>query len=191
MAACWERRKKRKTNKVLRKGLHSASVPTELEHLCFSSPLRMLCKCQRLEFGMWAHRCLWSVYVGREPLGPLDIDILCKSVAAEADIISPSVLLSTDSGLLRHTRSNRPFHLWSETWVCAKLEFFLVGVILGYLALPGQCHRLMQWDNTKAWQAKRSIIYLISINRVCMWICRICWDGICSAGYLVTFFPFK
>lgn len=64
MAARWARRKKRKMNKVLRKGSHSSSAPTELEHLCFSSPLWMLCKCQRLAFGVWAHRCLWSVYAG-------------------------------------------------------------------------------------------------------------------------------
>ena len=35
-----------------KKGLHSPCSPTDLEHLCFSHPMWMLCKCQRLVFGV-------------------------------------------------------------------------------------------------------------------------------------------
>lgn len=59
--------------------------------------------------GVWNVRpslslvCL-CVGVSRRLPGPLDIDILCKSMAAKADIISLSVLLRIDAGLLSHKK---------------------------------------------------------------------------------------
>lgn len=43
---------------------------------------------------------------GREPLGPLGIDILCNSMADEADIINPSILPDFNAGLCGCTRIN-------------------------------------------------------------------------------------
>lgn len=45
-----------------------------------------------------------SVYAGE--LGPLGIDILCKSMAAEADIINMSVLPGINARLCCYTRRN-------------------------------------------------------------------------------------
>lgn len=46
---------------------------------------------------------------GSEQLGPLDIDILCKSMAAEEDIFNLSSLAGIDAGLYCHERINGLF----------------------------------------------------------------------------------
>lgn len=100
----------------------------------------MLCKCQRLVFGMWAHRCLWSVYVGEWAARPTGYWYIV-SMAAEADIISLSVPPGIDASAFCHRRRNWPFNLFSETFVCARFAWTLStlsGFYLGILAV--NCH---------------------------------------------------
>lgn len=117
MAARCARRKRRKMNKVWRKGLHSPGAPTELEHLCFSSPLWMLCKCQRLMFGMRARRYLWSVYAAERAAGPAGYWYIVQLNGSWSRYYHPV----NAAGILCHTRRNWPIDLFCE--VCSIQTF--------------------------------------------------------------------
>lgn len=67
----------------------------------------------------WCLECepivIFGLFMRRsEPQALLVIDILCMSMAAEADIIILSMLQGTDAGILCRTRINWPFDLFCE-----------------------------------------------------------------------------
>lgn len=101
MAACRARIKKRKMNKVWRKGLHSVSAPAEREHFCFL----LLGGCRASVSG-WCLEYEPAVVLGLRGIEPLGIDMSCESMATEANIINVSALPDIDSGLYSHTRGH-------------------------------------------------------------------------------------
>lgn len=84
---------------------------------------------------------VFGVFIrGSEPRpGPLGIDILCKSMAAEADFINLSMLHGIDAGLCCHTRWNEPFDVFSEMFVGGKFAC-LLKVFSGLLYSRVTCH---------------------------------------------------
>lgn len=130
MAACWARRKIWQTNKVRRKASHPPSAPTEPEHLCFCSPLRMLCKCQRLVFGMWAHGYLCSVYAADWAAGPAGYWYIVQVNGSWSRYYHPV------NAAGHWCRQKKEMTFWSRLWeLLCSLRRLLVLIIFGRLAL--------------------------------------------------------